>query len=166
MKYLIPVLIAMTTLSCNLSKKLDKLNEKHPELLAKFCKDTFPCVTTKIDTSKSIEYEFIEIQCPGYDYDNAYIDTVWLTHSRTQVIDGPAIVVTEKLTNTITKTIKDSAAIRSCELELISCNNKSNDLLQQNVKLQNKVTTKNRWIMWLIIALLVTIIGNIIQLKK
>jgi hypothetical protein len=166
MKYLIPVLIAMTTLSCNPSKKLDKLNAKHPELLAKFCKDTFPCVTTKIDTSKSIEYEFIEIQCPGYDYDNAYIDTVWLTHSRTQVIDGPAIVVTEKLTNTITKTIKDSAAIRSCELELISCNNKSNDLLQQNVKLQNKVTAKNRWIMWLIIALLVTIIGNIIQFKK
>ena len=156
----------MTTLSCNPSKKLDKLNAKHPELLAKFCKDTFPCVTTKIDTSKSIEYEFIEIQCPGYDYDNAYIDTVWLTHSRTQVIDGPAIVVTEKLTNTITKTIKDSAAIRSCELELISCNNKSNDLLQQNVKLQNKVTAKNRWIMWLIIALLVTIIGNIIQFKK
>jgi len=153
-------------LSCNPSRKLDKLNAKHPELLAKFCKDTFPCVTTKIDTSKRIEYEFIEIQCPGYDYDNAYIDTVWLTHSRTQLIDGPAIVVTEKVTNTITKTIKDSAAIRLCELELISCNNKSNDLLQQNVKLQNKVTTKNRWIMWLIIALLVTIIGNIIQLKK
>jgi len=166
MKYLILALTTITIWSCNPSKKLDKLNAKHPELLAKFCRDTFPCVTTKIDTSKSIEYEFIEIQCPGYDYDNAYIDTVWLTHSRTQVIDGPAIVVTEKVTNTITKTIKDSAAIKSCELSVLELNKKVNEINEKNRKLENKVTTKNRWIMWLIIALLVTIIGNIIQLKK
>jgi predicted nucleic acid-binding Zn ribbon protein len=164
MKYLIPLLIAVTTLSCNPSRKLDKLNEKHPELLAKFCKDTFPCVNSKIDTITNVEYDFIELQCPGYEPGN--IDTIWLTHNKTQFVTGPTIVASEYKINTITKTIKDSAAIRSCELELITCNNKCNDLLEQNRKLQNKVTAKNRWIMWLIIALLLSIIGNILQFKK
>lgn len=166
MKYLILLLMAVMTLSCNPSRKLDKLNKKHPELLANFCKDTFPCVTSKVDTVTNIEYEFIEIQCPGYDYNKATIDTIWLTKTKTQLITGPAVVVTEHHTNTITKIVRDSAEIKSCELELISCNNKCNDLLQQNDKLKNKITTKNRWIMWLIIALLLMIIGNIIQLKK
>jgi len=162
MKYLIPVLILL--ISCNPSRKLDKLNAKHPELLAKFCKDTFPCVISKIDTVTKVEYDFVELQCPGYEPGN--IDTIWLTHNKTQFVTGPTIVATEYKINTITKTIKDSAEIKSCELELISCNNKCNDLLQQNIKLQNKVTAKNRWIMWLIIALLCSILCNVILIKK
>jgi len=126
--------------------------------------DTFPCVTNKIDTVTRVEYDFIEIQCPGIN--NVKNDTIWITKNKTQFVTGSAIVATEYKINTITKTIKDSAAIRSCELDLISCNNKCNDLLEQNRKLQNKVTTKNRWIMWLIIAFLLSIIGNLIQLKK
>jgi len=162
MKYLIPVLILL--ISCNPSRKLDKLNAKHPELLAKFCKDTFPCVISKIDTVTKVEYDFVELQCPGYEPGN--IDTIWLTHNKTKFVTGPTIVATEYKINTITKTIKDSAAIRSCELELISCNNKCNDLLEQNRNLQNKVTAKNRWIMWLIIALLCSILCNVILIKK
>jgi len=162
MRYLIPVLILL--ISCNPSRKLDKLNAKHPELLAKFCKDTFPCVTSKIDTVTKVEYDFVELQCPGYEPGN--IDTIWLTHNKNKFVTGPTIVATEYKINTITKTIKDSAEIRSCELELISCNNKCNDLLEQNRKLQNKITAKNRWIMWLIIALLCSILCNVLQLKK
>lgn len=162
MRYLIPVLILL--ISCNPSRKLDKLNAKHPELLAKFCKDTFPCIISTIDTITKVEYDFVELQCPGYEPGN--IDTIWLTHNKTKFVTGPTIVATEYKINTITKTIKDSAAIRLCELELISCNNKCNDLLQQNIKLQNKVTAKNRWIMWLIIALLCSILCNVILIKK
>jgi hypothetical protein len=121
-------------------------------------------VNSKIDTITNVEYDFIELQCPGYEPGN--IDTVWLTHNKSQFVTGSKIVATEYKINTITKTIKDSAAIRSCELELITCNNKCNDLLQQNIKLQNKVTAKNRWIMWLIIALLCSILCNVLQLKK
>jgi len=162
MKYLIPVLILL--ISCNPSRKLDKLNAKHPELLAKFCMDTFPCVTSKIDTVTKIEYDFIELQCPGYEPGN--IDTIWLTHNKTQFVTGPTIVATEYKINTITKTIKDSAAAKSCELEIIKLSEKCKELTSQNVKLQNKVTAKNRWIMWLIIALLLSIMCNIIQFKK
>jgi hypothetical protein len=164
MRYLILLLIAVTTWSCNPSRKLDKLNKKHPELLANFCKDTFPCVTTKVDTLTNIEYEFIEVQCPGYD--NVVKDTIYVTKNKTNFIKGPALVVTEHHTNTITKIVKDSAAIRSCELEAIRLTEKCKELSSQNVKLANKVTTKNRWIMWLIVTLLLMIIANLLKRIK
>jgi ABC-type uncharacterized transport system permease subunit len=152
--------------SCNPSRKLDKLNKIHSELLAKFCRDTFPCVTSKVETITSFDTNYIKINCAEYDYDSAFVDTIWLTHSKTQLIKGEAVLQVLTKTNTITKTIRDSAQIRSCELELITRNNKCNDLLQQNTKLQNKVTAKNRWIMWFIIALLCSILCNVILIKK
>ena len=166
MKYLTLALITMAIWSCNPSAKLDKLNAKHPELLAKFCRDTFPCVTSKVETFTSFDTNYVRINCAEYNYDSAFIDTIWLTHSKTQLIKGDAVLQVLTKTNTIIKTIRDSAEIRSCELELITCNNKCNDLLQQNNKLQNKVTAKNRWLMWLIIALLCSILCNVLQLKK
>jgi hypothetical protein len=164
MRYLILLLIAVTIWSCNPSRKLDNLNKKHPELLANFCKDTFPCVTTKVDTLTKIEYDFVEIQCPGVE--DYHIDTVWLDNNKTQIIDGPTVIVRQNKTNTIIKVIKDSAAIKSCELSVIELNKKLAEVNEKNRKLENKVTAKNRSLMWLIIALLVTIMGNIIQLKK
>lgn len=161
-------LIVLT--SCHTAKQakkaISKVMKYHPEVVANVCIDSFPCVTSKIDTTKNIEYEFIEVQCPGYDYDNAYIDTVWLRHSKTQLIEGPTVIATEHTTNTITKSIYDSAQIRICELELITVNAKCNDLLANNNKLQNKITAKNKWLMWLIIALLCSIIINLLLIKK
>ena len=166
MKYLILLLTTITIWSCNPSKKLDKLNAKHPELLAKFCRDTFPCVTSKVETITSFDTNFIKINCAEYDYDSAFVDTIWLMHSKTQLIKGEAVLQVLTKTNTVTKTIRDSAQIRSCELELIAVNEKCKELTSQNVKLQNKVTAKNRWLMWLIIALLCSILCNVILIKK
>jgi ABC-type uncharacterized transport system permease subunit len=87
-------------------------------------------------------------------------------HSKTQLIKGEAVLQVLTKTNTVTKTIRDSAQIRSCELELIAVNEKCKELTSQNVKLQNKVTAKNRWLMWLIIALLCSILCNVILIKK
>ena len=166
MKYLIPVLIAVTTLSCNPSKKLDKLNAKHPELLAKFCRDTFPCVTSKVETFTSFDTNYIKINCAEYDYDSAFVDTIWLTHSKTQLIDNPVYIATVGKTNTIIKTVRDSAEIVYCNLELIALNKKCAQYIEDNRILLNKVTAKNRWLMWLIIALLCSILCNVLQLKK
>ena len=156
----------MAIWSCNPSAKLDKLNAKHPELLAKFCRDTFPCVTSKVETITSFDTNYVKVNCAVYDYDSAFVDTIWLTHSKTQLIKGDAVLQVLTKTNTITKTIRDSAQIKSCELELLAVNEKCKELTSQNVKLQNKITAKNRWLMWLIIALLCSILCNVLQLKK
>jgi len=158
MKYLILALTTIAIWSCNPSKKLDKLNAKHPELLAKFCRDTFPCVLSKVDTITSFDTNYITIECPGYEAKDTLLITKYLK--------GSAVLKYLDKTNTIIKTIKDSAEIRACELELKSVNKKLNESKELNTKLQNKVTAKNRFITWLIIAVLCAIIGNILQLKK
>ena len=164
MKYLILALTTITTLSCNPSKKLDKLNKKHPELLANFCRDTFPCVISKVDTITSFDTIYTDIKYN--DYEGVIKDTIWITNFKTKIIDKPVVIAYKNAIKYISKTIKDSAEIRACELELIDVNKK---LIQSNAlnnKLHNKVTAKNRWISWLIIAVLCAIIGNILQLKK
>ena len=166
MKFLILALTTITIWSCNPSKKLDNLNKKHPELLANFCRDTFPCVTSKVETFTSFDTNYVKINCAEYDYDSAFVDTIWLTHSKTQLIKGDAVLQVLTKTNTITKTIRDSAQIKSCELELIAVNKKCAQYIEDNRKLSNKITTKNRWIMWLIIALLCSILCNVILIKK
>ena len=166
MKFLILALITTVIWSCNPSRKLDKLNAKHPELLAKFCRDTFPCVTSKVETFTSFDTNFIKINCAEYNYDSAFIDTIWLTHSKTQLIDKPVYIATVGKTNTIIKTVRDSAEIVYCNLELIALNKKCAQYIEDNRMLSNKVTTKNRWIMWLIIALLCSILCNVILIKK
>jgi hypothetical protein len=164
MKYLILALTTITTLSCNPSKKLDKLNKKHPELLANFCRDTFPCIISKVDTITSFDTIYTEIKYN--DYEGVIKDTIWITNFKTKIIDKPVVIAYKNAIKYISKTIKDSAEIRACELELIDVNKK---LIQSNAlnnKLHNKVTAKNRWISWLIILVLSAIIGNILQLKK
>jgi hypothetical protein len=164
MKYLILALTTITTLSCNPSKKLDKLNRKHPELLANFCRDTFPCIISKVDTITSFDTIYTDIKYN--DYEGVIKDTIWITNFKTKIIDKPVVIAYKNAIKYISKTIKDSAEIRACELELIDVNKK---LIQSNAlnnKLHNKVTAKNRWISWLIILVLSAIIGNILQLKK
>ena len=67
---------------------------------------------------------------------------------------------------TIVKLIKDSAQIKACELELNAVNKKLIESTALNTKLQYKITGRNSAIMWLIIALLCSIIINVILIKK
>jgi hypothetical protein len=161
------VIFLLLLCGCMTSKKakksIEKINKDYPELLAKYCRDSLPCVTLKIDTLIKYDTTYTAIQ---FNYDSIPTDTIWLTNSRTQLIDKPVYIASVGKINTIIKTIKDSAQIKSCELELSAVNKKCNELTAQNTKLQNKVTAKNRWLMWLIIALLCSIIVNILLLKK
>ena len=152
------------TLSCNPSKKLDKLNRKHPELLANFCRDKFPFVISKVDTITSFDTIYTDIKYN--DYEGIIKDTIWITNFKTIIIDQPVVIAYKNAIKYISKTIKDSAEIRACELELIDVNKKLNESNALNNKLHNKVTAKNRWIMWLIIALLCSILCNVILIKK
>jgi len=164
MKYLIPVLMTVMILSCNPSKKLDKLNEKHPELLAKFCKDSFPCVISKVDTITTFDTVYTAIKIN--EFEEIPKDTIWLVKNKTTLINRPVIIGQKYPVKTIVKVVKDSAELTSIKFDLIKCNEESNKYITENRKLQNKVTAKNRWIMWLIIALLCSILCNVLQLKK
>jgi hypothetical protein len=154
----------MAIWSCNPSKKLDKLNVKHPELFAKFCKDSFPCVISKVDTITSFDtvYSAIKIN----DWGELPRDTIWVVKDKPTLINRPMIIGQKYPVKTIVKVVKDSAELTSVRFDLIKCNEESNKIITENSKLHSKVTTKNRWIMWLIIALLCSILCNVILIKK
>jgi hypothetical protein len=162
MRYLLLiVLFASCYTSKDALRDVNKAQRKHPEVVARFCSDTFPCVTSRIDTLTETEVEYITLKCPDDKY---ILDTIWLTNNK--VVKGSAVIVNKNKTNTIIKTIRDSAEIIACELEAIALNNKCNQLTQDNQDLKDKVTAKNRWLMWLVIALLCSIIVNILLIKK
>jgi hypothetical protein len=158
MKY--KILFLAILIGCNTprmaEKKIHYAYKHHPEVVAKFLNDSLPCVTTRIDTIQTTELEYITIKCP--DWFDMPMDTQWLTSSRTQLIEGSKVVAYEKKYVTIEKTIKDSAEAMKYKLQL-------NKAMSDNEKLTKKVDTKNKWLMWLVIALLVSIIVNLIQFK-
>jgi hypothetical protein len=154
------IIILTFIIGCNTTKiaekKIKSAYKHHPEVVAKFLSDSLPCVTTRIDTIVSTELEYITLKCP--DWFDIPMDTQWLTSSRTQLIEGSKVVAYEKKYITIEKTIKDSAEAMKYKLQL-------NKEMSENEKLTKKVDTKNKWLMWLVIALLVSIIVNLIQFK-
>lgn len=162
MRYLLLIVLFA---SCYTPKKalqdVNKAHRKHPQVVAEFCSNTFPCVTSRVDTLTETEIEYITLKCPDDKY---ILDTIWLTN--TKVIKGSAVIVNKHKTNTIIKTIRDSAEIVACELEAIALNKKCNQLTQDIIILKNKISVKNKWITWFLIAFLCAIIGNILQLKK
>lgn len=158
MKFII-VLFALLV-GCNTprmaEKKIHSAYKHHPEVVAKFLNDSLPCVTTRVDTIVSTELEYITIKCPDNDY--GIIDTIFLTATDTQVIQGSKVIAYQKKYITIEKTIKDSAELKRYQIEL-------NKAINDNQKLTKKVERKNLWLMWLVIALLISIIVNLIQFK-
>jgi hypothetical protein len=144
-------------------KKIQSAYKHHPEVVAKFLNDSLPCVTTRIDTIETKELEYITLKCP--DWFDMPMDTQWLTSSRTQLIEGSSVIAYEKKYITIEKSIKDSAEVIKYKLQLKSCVDQLKKAKDDNNKLTNKVHAKNIWLMWLVIALLISIIVNLIQYK-
>ena len=160
------VLLALL-IGCNTSKmaekKIQSAYKHHPEVVAKFLNDSLPCITTKVDTIVSTELEYITLKCPDNDY--PIIDTIWLTKTNTQIIKGSSVIAYQKKYITIEKTIKDSAEVKKYQLQLKSCDEELNKSKDDNKKLTNKIHSKNILLLWLVIALLVSIIINLIQFK-
>lgn len=154
------ILLLALLVGCNTpkmaEKKIHSAYKHHPEVVAKFLSDSLPCVTTRVDTIVSTELEYITIKCPDNDYE--IIDTIWLTKKDTQVIKGSSVIAYQKKYITIEKTIKDSAELKRYQIELKKA-------INDNQKLTKKVQSKNIWLMWLVIALLISIIVNLIQFK-
>jgi hypothetical protein len=163
------ILLLAILIGCNTprmaEKKIQSAYKHHPEVVAKFLNDSLPCVTTRIDTIAKKELEYITLKCPDFDYNSAMLDTIWLTHSKTQLIEGSSVIAYEKEYITIEKSIKDSAEVMKYKLQLKSCVDQLNKAKDDNQKLTKKVDGKNKWLMWLVIALLISIIVNLIQYK-
>lgn len=157
MKYLMTVLMPICLSSCyNSQKAIDKLERKDPVKLAEYCKKELPC--TGIDTVVKSDtlYEFLELICPE-NTDNVQKDTFYLTKTVKLPGQTRTIAIPAK-TKTITVKVLDSASLRIAALRLA-------DMKETADKYINKNESKGRLLLWLIIALAVSIIGNVVLIK-
>ena len=164
MKYLMILLMPICLSSCFRScydsqKALDKLKREDPAKLAEYCKDELPC--TGIDTVVKSDtlYEFLELICPE-NTDNVRKDTFYITKPdkyRGSTGQVKVIAIPAK-TKTITVKVLDSASLRIAALRI-------DELKKYGDKYEGKWQSLRTALLWLIIALAVSIIGNVILLK-
>ena len=153
-KYLLLALVCLG--SCNTSKhiekKLNKFDLAHPEVVAKFTRDKYPCIDKPIDTITKIDTAYVDVQveCPPQD-------TLVVTKNDTIRVKGKSIIVKKKVplpqqTITITKLVKDSAEIKVLAVENKNCN--------------DELQSKWKWIQWLFLALVISLILNVILISR
>jgi len=153
-KYLLLALVCLG--SCNtpkhIEKKLNKFDLAHPEVVAKFTRDKYPCIDKPIDTITKIDtaYVDVEVECPPQE-------TTYVSKIDTLVVKGKSVVIKNRVplpqhTITITKLVKDSAEIKVLAIENKNCN--------------DDVQRKWQWIKWLFLALVISLIVNVILISR
>lgn len=155
-KYLRLALLLICLGSCNtphrIAKKLNKFDLAHPEVVAKFTRDKYPCIEKPNDTITKIDTTYIdvEVECPPQD-------TFIIEKKDTIIVKGKPIIVKKKVplpqqTITITKLVKDSAEIKILAVENKNCS--------------DEVKRKWNWIKWLFVLLVCSLILNAILLSR
>lgn len=152
MKNLLFILLLLT--GCNLErqalKHLRKAEMKSPLKVAEYCAKNYPVVIKATDTITEVEYDSIIVDCSPVKI----IDTIRTT---TLVNSGQkkVVVQTKTIYNTITKYVKDSAAVQQYKLLYDNC-------VQSSALSNQKMERKSEWIKWLLIALGLSVILNIL----
>lgn len=156
-RYHIAIAVAILLLAaCSTSEKLyNKAKAKDPVKVAQLCSTDWPCITTPQDTVRRTDtiVDIITVDCPNttaYGPDSVII--------RVPVkVRVPVTGIKE--TKTITVRVRDSAKI-------FIADEKAKEAIAKAEKWQRKAENRNTVIMWLIVVLALSIIGNIIMIKK
>lgn len=136
-------------------KSIQKLERKAPEKLAEYCGKEFPVKETyRIDTA----YEFLDLVCPD---EVVRVDTV---------IGKDTIVLTKFVKSKIVRTksvqkikeyitLKDTASLKLAAIEI----QKQKDNAD---KLSGKLTSTRNWLLWLVVALAISVVLNVILIRR
>lgn len=170
----------VTLISCNPSKlatkKINKAYELDAGKVAEFCALQYPAQVRDGDTIVKIEYDFIEIECPPVQKPEwilkkdstgsiskhgviTYKKAIKRGIVRVDTMPTKVKVKTPIITKVVTKFVKDSAQIASISSQLKKCEEDSKESMK-------KLDKRNSFILWLVVALALSAIINIIQLKK
>ena len=159
------ILIIAGLSACTTAEKLTyKAISKDKAKVAEITRAEFPCTTTKADTVISTKDSLIWIECP----DNTVVTAADYTgpDTVTRFIRLPGSVRTVRVpvtlpvkTVTIVQKVEDSAKIYVLQAATLK-------LQADNDKLRGKVHSRNTWLKWLVIALLISAGLNFIQFKR
>jgi len=157
----------LTTLIClsflinacfNAKKSIQKIERKAPEKLAEYCGKEFPVTQTiKYDTA----YEFFDLVCP-----DPLVKTDTIIGKDTIPIKQNSIIaktnkngIVKVPIRTITITVKDTASLRIAAIEIQKYKDNAD-------KLANKLTSTRNWLLWLVVALAISVVLNVILIRR
>lgn len=162
-------------LSCNkytekaATKEVNKAYINYPKVIAKIAKDAYPCIVVKKDTIITYTDSTYYVDCPDISSTTAadYLgpDTITIT----KTLPGKKIRVPIYLPSkiiTITKYIEDSAKIFQLSDAIHTLTNEAAKLNEDKEKLEAKVAKKNKYLLYLLIALLASLGVNYLQHKR
>ena len=159
-KTITAIILVILISSCHTAKnalnKVKKADLYHPEVVAKYTRDKYPCKAIDSIVKTDTSYDFIEIQCP--DINSKVTDTLYLTKYVKTIIDKSKpykVIETKTITKEVVRNVIDSA----CYLQL-------EGLTNENKNLDMTINDKNDWIKWLLIILCISILINFIQSRK
>jgi hypothetical protein len=139
-------------------KSIQKIERKAPEKLAEYCGKEFPVSETyTIDTA----YEFLDLVCP-----DPLVKTDTIIGKDTIIIKQNSIIaktyksgIVKVPIRTITITVKDTASLRIAAIEV----QKQKD---NAATLANKLTSARNWLLWLVVALAISVVLNVILIRR
>jgi hypothetical protein len=150
--------------------QVNKAYLTYPPMVATKTRDWFPCIVNKNDTIITYVDSLIYIDCPSVVNGNAteYIssDTVYINKIVTQnkVVKVPHYIPIKTIT--VVQKVEDSAKIFQLNDALLNSTNetaKANDSIE---KLEAKIAKKNKYLLYLLIALLASLGVNYLQFKR
>jgi len=149
-------IVSILLFGCSTAKELlDKAEKKDPAIVAEYARQKYPCTDLlKPDTLVTIKDSlvFVDVECPDSITKETVIKTDTLNNVITKTIRVPVNMPIQ--IRTITKWYEDSAKLK---LAAISINNLQQDTAnyrKQIVKLDGKVATRNKWLLWLLIVVI------------
>ena len=156
-RYHIAIAVAILLLAaCSTSEKLyNKAKGKNQVKVAQLWSNDWPCITTPQDTVRRTDtiVDIITVDCPdttAYGPDSVIIR-----------IPVKVQVPVTRIKETTTITIR----VRETSREYVA-DSKAREAITKAEKWQRKAENRNTVIMWLVIAMALSIIGNIIMIRR
>ena len=150
--------------------QVNKAYLTYPPMVAGKTRDWFPCIVNKNDTIITYVDSLIYIDCPSVVNGNAteYIssDTVYIKQIVTQkkVVKVPVYLPIKTIT--VIQKVEDSAKMFVLNDVLQAVENETAILNDDVKKLEAKVAKKNKYLLYLLIALLASLGINYLQFKR
>ena len=169
------IFLALIT-SCNkytlpmAEKQVNKAYLTYPPMVADKTRDWFPCIVNKRDTIITYVDSLIYVDCPSVfnGTANEYIssDTVYIDKIVTQnkVVKVPVYLPIKTIT--VIQKVEDSAKIFVLNDVIQAVYNETAMINDDKEKLEAKVAKKNKYLLYLLIALLASLGVNYLQFKK
>jgi len=137
------------------TEQVNKADSKFPEIVAKLARDKYPCTDLlKPDTLVTIKDSlvFVDVECPDSITTETIVKTDTLNNVITKTIRVPVNMPIQ--IRTITKWFEDSAKLKLAAISLNNLQQDTANYRKQIVKLDGKVATRNKWLLWLLIVVI------------